>query len=184
MAKFDTTKIPGYNDELTADEKLALLLGVDIPDSHDGYIKKDTFDATASELAKIRKQYKEKLTDEERKQAEREEAARLKDERIKELENKANKSAYSAKLIAQGYSEELALDTADALIRGDMTAVLENQVKYTEILKSNVKTELLKQTATPPAGETNEKAGNKPDVSKMSYDELATFMEQNPDTKI
>ena len=61
--KIDITKLEGYKDDMTAEEKLALYEAYEIAEpSYEGYIKKDTFDKTASELAQIKKQMKEKMS--------------------------------------------------------------------------------------------------------------------------
>ena len=70
MAKIDTSKIEGY-DKMTPEQKIAALEGFDHPDpDYSGYVKKDTFDATASELAALKKKNKEQLSEEERKSQE------------------------------------------------------------------------------------------------------------------
>lgn len=64
MATIDTSTIEGF-DGMTADEKVAALLGVQIPDAVDlsGYVKKDIFDSKASEAATLAKQLKAKTTE-------------------------------------------------------------------------------------------------------------------------
>ena len=62
MAKIDVTKIEGYAD-MTPEEKLKALEGYDVPDpDYSGYVKKDVFDKTASELAAKKKELNGKLT--------------------------------------------------------------------------------------------------------------------------
>lgn len=64
MANIDTSIIEGF-DDMTADEKVTALLGFQIPDSVDlsGYVKKDVFDAKATEAASLAKQLKTKTTE-------------------------------------------------------------------------------------------------------------------------
>ena len=72
MAKIDITKLEGYKDDMTAEEKLKLYESYEIAEpSYDGYIKKDTFDKTASELANVKKQLKDRMSEDEVKEAER-----------------------------------------------------------------------------------------------------------------
>ena len=69
--KIDITKMEGYSDTLTAEEKLKLYENFEMAEpSYEGYIKKDAFDKTASELANLKKQLKDKMTEEEQKAAE------------------------------------------------------------------------------------------------------------------
>ena len=64
MANIDTSTIEGF-DGMTADEKVTALLGLQIPDPVDlsGYVKKDVFDAKATEAASLAKQLKTKTTE-------------------------------------------------------------------------------------------------------------------------
>ena len=64
MANIDTSTIEGF-DDMTADEKVTALLGFQIPDPVDlsGYVKKDVFDAKATEAASLAKQLKTKTTE-------------------------------------------------------------------------------------------------------------------------
>ncbi len=64
MANIDTSTIEGF-DDMTADEKVTALLGFQIPDPVDlsGYVKKDVFDAKATEAATLAKQLKTKTTE-------------------------------------------------------------------------------------------------------------------------
>ena len=67
MAKVDITKIEGY-EGMTPEEKIKALEAYEIEDvqpDYSGYVKKDVFDKTASELAGVKKQLKEKMTDDE-----------------------------------------------------------------------------------------------------------------------
>ena len=68
----DITTVAGYSYTVTAEEKLKLDENFEMAEpSYEGYIKKDAFDKTASELANLKKQLKDKMTEEEQKAAER-----------------------------------------------------------------------------------------------------------------
>ena len=71
--KLDISKIEGYAD-MTPEQKLAALEGYEIPDpDYSGFVSKETFDRTASELAAKKKELAAKMTeDEKQKQAEQE----------------------------------------------------------------------------------------------------------------
>ena len=64
MANIDTSMIEGF-DGMTADEKVTALLGLQIPAPVDlsGYVKKDVFDAKATEAASLAKQLKTKTVE-------------------------------------------------------------------------------------------------------------------------
>lgn len=151
MAKIDITKIEGYA-EMSAEEKLKALEALDIPDPDlSGYVDKKLFDKTASELAAKKKELNEKLTEDEK--AKREEA-----EKREELEKKYNEllhesavSKNKAKLVALGYDEALADETAEAMASGDLEKVFNNQKKHLEAFEKKVRAEALKDTPKPSA---------------------------------
>ena len=64
--KISTDSIQGFAEMSDAD-KVTALLGLDVPDQVDlsGYVKKEVFDAKATEAANLSKQLKSKMTDDE-----------------------------------------------------------------------------------------------------------------------
>ena len=63
MANIDTSKIEGYA-EMTAEQKVEALEKYSIADpDYSGYVKKDLFDKTASELAQSKKDLKARMSD-------------------------------------------------------------------------------------------------------------------------
>ena len=62
----DTTVIEGF-ESMTAEQKVEALLKVEVPEKIDlsGYVKKDLFDKTASELAEAKKTIKGKMSEDE-----------------------------------------------------------------------------------------------------------------------
>lgn len=75
MAQFDTSTIEGF-DGMTAEQKLDALLNAEIPDKVDLslYVSKETFDKKASEAASLSKQLKEKMSEDDKKKLEADEA--------------------------------------------------------------------------------------------------------------
>ena len=67
MAKIDVSTIEGFAN-MTAEQKAEALANYEFPDpDYTGYVKKDVFDKTASELASWKKKHNELLSEEERK---------------------------------------------------------------------------------------------------------------------
>lgn len=64
----------------------------------------------------------------------------------------SNIATHKASLIAQGYSEDLANSTAEALVDGNTAVVLANQSKFLEAKTLSIKEELLRGTLPPAAG--------------------------------
>ena len=100
MAKIDISKIDGYAD-MTPEQKIAALEAFETEDpDYSGYVKKDIFDKTASELAAKKKELNEKLTeDEQKKQKEQEEREELQskyDKLLRESEVSSSRQSCSA----------------------------------------------------------------------------------------
>ena len=180
MAKIDVTQIEGYA-EMSAEDKLKALEGFDIPDpDYSGYVKKDLFDKTASELAEKKKQLKDKMTEDEQKaqkeQEEREELQSKYDKLLRESEI----SKHKAKLVALGYEETLADETAVAMVDGDMEKVFANQKKHLDSVEKRVRADALKDTPKPtPDGDSKTMTLEK--FRKMSPAERAAFYEEHPE---
>lgn len=125
---FDFTKLDGYKPEMTAEEKLALLDKYEAPaPDYTGYIKKDTFDKTASDLAEAKRQLKAKMTEDEQREAERLASEATIKAELESLRREKSISESKAEFLALGYDDALAGSTAEALINGDMKSVFANQ---------------------------------------------------------
>lgn len=152
--KIDTAKIEGF-DTLTPEQKVEALLALEIEEAkpdYSGYVKKDVFDKTASDLAKLKKEALDRLTEEEKKKAIAEEEMNTLRARNAELEKNATIATYKAKYLALGYDEALASSNAEAFANGDMETVFANQQKFIEEHDKKVKAGMLGGTKTPPAG--------------------------------
>lgn len=178
--KIDVTKIEGYAD-MTPEQKLAALEGYDMPDpDYSGYVKKDVFDKTASELAAKKKELTEKMTeDEQKKQKEQEERDELQSKYDKLL-HESEVSKFKAKLLGMGYDEKLADDTAEAMANGDSEKVFANQKKHLEAVEKKVRAEALKDTPKP-TGDGDSKTMTLEKFRKMSPQERYDFSVKNPE---
>jgi Fe-S cluster biosynthesis and repair protein YggX len=143
-----------YKDGMTVEEISAALEKVDL---HAGYIKKETFDKTASEAADWKKKHNALLSEEERKEAERLENQKKIEEELNALRKEKTVSDSKAKFIGLGYDAKLAEETAVALADGNMDLVFANQAKFIEVHDKAIKTQQLNNTPTP--GTTNTRSG-------------------------
>lgn len=180
MAKVDVTKIEGY-DKMTPEEKIKALEAYETEDPDmSGYVKKEVFDKTASELAAKKKELTEKLTEDEQKKIKEQEER-------EELENKYNKllhetevSKNKAKLLGMGYDEKLAEETAEAMASGEMDKVFANQKKHLDAFEKKVRAEALKDTPKPtPDGDGKTMTLEK--FRGMSAEERYKFSVEHPD---
>ena len=182
MAKIDISKIDGYAD-MTPEEKIKALEAYEIEDvqpDYSGYVKKDVFDKTASELAGVKKQLKEKMTDDEAaKQKEQEEREELQS-KYEKLLHDSEVSKNKAKLLALGYEEKLADDTAEAMVTGDLEKVMANQKKHLEAVEKKVRAEALKDTPKP-TGDGDSKTMTLEKLRGMTPSERYTYSQEHPE---
>jgi hypothetical protein len=150
---FDFTKLSGYSDSMTAEEKLALLDTYEPPTPDlTGFIRKDAFDKTASELAEAKKLLKAKMTEDEQKEAERAAKEAEKDALLESLKRDKAVSERKAKYLAFGYDEKLAAETAKAFADGDMDTVDKNHALHIENVRKAERAAALAGDPKPPAG--------------------------------
>lgn len=151
MAKIDISAISGY-DQMTAEQKVAALEAYDSPADYSGYVKKEVFDKTASELAEWKKKHNALLSEEElKKQANEEELSTLR-KQVEEMQKEKLIAGHKAQFLALGYEESLADETAKAMADGDTAKVFANQKKFLESHDKAYKAQLMGKPTTPPAG--------------------------------
>jgi hypothetical protein len=177
---FDFTKLDGYRPDMSPEEKLALLDKYEPPaPDYTGYIKKDAFDRTASELAEAKRQLKAKQTEEERKEAERLEAEAAMKAELEALRREKIIYESKARFLGLGYDETLATETAKALADGDMDKVFANQQIHIENVKRAERAASLAGDPKPPAGGGGGAEITKEQFDAMGYsDRLKLFNEQ------
>lgn len=124
--KVDTTLIEGY-DSMTPEEKISALEGFELePPKDEVNNLKGLLSKKNSELADLTKQLREKMTAEEKAEAERKEAIESRDARIKELEKKEKLSEFRNQYMGLGFSAEEASKQAELLYNGDIVSVIAN----------------------------------------------------------
>ena len=180
MAQIDTSKIEGYA-EMTPEQKVAALEAFSMPDpDYSGYVKKDVFDKKASEAAKLEKDLKARMSEEEIRQKETaEELNRYKAE-AEALKREKTISENKAKFISLGYDDALASETAEAMANGDMATVFKNHQIVIENVKKIAKGEAMANT-TPPAGKATDgsKTITKEQFKAMSVAERTELYQTN-----
>lgn len=176
MAKINTGAIEGYAD-MSAEEKLAALEALDIPDVDK---IKSALDKATSEAAGYKKQLRERMSEDEAKAAkDAEDKAAIMAE-LEQLRAEKVIDQHTTKFLALGYDEKLARETATALANGDTEVVFKNHAKFIADREKAVKAEILKNTPTPPAGDGAEKI-TREHVQKMTLAEKQKFARENPE---
>ena len=180
MAKIDITKIEGYAD-MSAEDKLKALEGYEIEEpDYSGYIKKELFDKTASELAAKKRELNEKLTEDEKaKEKEQEERAELQS-KYEKLLHESQVSKYKANLLGMGYEEKLAEDTAEAMADGDTDKIFANQKKHLDNVEKKIKADVLKDTPKPEGSGKGEEGMTLEKLRKLSPLERKNWVDANP----
>lgn len=181
MAKIDITKIEGYAD-MSAEDKLKALEAYEIADpDYSGYVKKEVFDKTASELAAKKKELNEKLSAEEQSKI-------AEQEKLTDLQNKYDAllkeseiSKYKANLLGMGYDDALAAETAQAMADGDTDKVFANQKKHLENVEKKVKAEVLKGTPKPDGNGQGTEAMTLDKLKAMSSGDRYKWSVANPE---
>ena len=172
--KIDTKKIEGY-EAMTAEEKVQALESHDF----DGYVEKKVFDDAAREASEYKKKWKATLTEKEQLEIEEAEKRKEMEDRLKQLEDEKQMASYTAKYVGLGYDNDLASETARALLDGDMDKVFSNQQKFAETKEAELKKQMLESTPTPPPG--GDKKMTKEEFMKMSLADKNAFAMSNPD---
>lgn len=154
MAQIDVSTIPGY-EEMTADQKLEAVLGLEIPDKVDTskLISKELFDRKASELAEANRKLKSKMSEDEQKQAEaaeeKEAAAKEREAllaRVAELEKNEEIRVSTVGFSGLGLDEKLAEDAANQFESKDRVKFFATMKKFLENYKKSIEKELMDKT--------------------------------------
>lgn len=175
-----TDKIKGYAD-MTPEEKIKALeaLEVDEP-NYEGYVKKEVFDKTASELTDYKKQLREKMSADEIKAKEDAEKQEKLQSEYDALVRKVALSENKAKLLALGYEDKLAGETAEAMIDGNLDKVFSNQKKHLEAVEKKIREDVLHNTPKPEGGSSSNTM-TKEKLRAMTANERYEFAQKNPD---
>lgn len=187
MPKIDISTIEGY-ETMTAEEKVAALEAYTMPDpDYTGYVTKKMFDETASELAKKKKELRERMSAEEAAKQQEAENLQQMQEELAQLRKTTKVAEHKSKLLALGYDDALAGDTALALVEGDTEKVFANQAVFLQAQKQAVITEQMRRTPLPVGGSSsgeidyqakiNEAMGNKDGIAIAYYTRLAAEQE-------
>lgn len=178
--KINTDKIQGYAD-MTPEEKIKALEAFEVAEpDYTGYVKKEVFDKTASELADSKKQLREKMSADEIKAKEDAEKQEKLQSDYDALLRKVALSENKAKLLALGYEDKLAGETAEAMIDGNLDKVFANQKKHLETVEKKIREDVLHNTPKPEGGSSSNTM-TKEKLRAMPANERYEYAQANPD---
>lgn len=159
----DWTKIEGYREDMTADEKLALLEKIPEPENepapkpNGAVVSKTQFDKVSSELASLKKQMRSRMSEDEQKEADRKASETAMREELDSLRKEKTFNSHKASFLSQGYDEAMAEEAATAMADGDMDGVFAVMKKHSAVAEKNLRAKILKETPVPPAGDDPDK---------------------------
>lgn len=163
---FDWTRIEGYREDMSADEKLSLLENHEpnpepedepAPKPNGATVSKTQFDKVSSELAKLKKQMRNRMSEDEQKEADRKANEEAMKEELDSLRKEKTFNSHKASFLSQGYEEAMAEEAATAMTDGDMDGVFAVMKKHSVAAEKNLRAKILKETPTPPAGDDPDK---------------------------
>ena len=178
--KINTDKIQGYGD-MTLEEKIKALETFEVAEpDYSGYVKKEVFDKTASELTDYKKQLREKMSADEIKAKEDAEKQEKLQSDYDALLRKVALSENKAKLLGLGYEDKLATETAEAMIDGNLDKVFANQKKHLEAVEKKIREDVLHNTPKPEGGSSSNTM-TKEKLRGMSANERYEYSQAHPE---
>ena len=171
-----------YKEGMTLEEVETALEGIELPTDNSAEIErlKSALSKSNSEAADFKKQLREKMTADELKAKEDAESREKLQNDYDELLKKVTISENKAQLLAIGYDDALATETAEAMVNGDLAKVFVNQKKHIEAVEKKVRSELTKNTPKAEGGNPNVGV-TKEALLKMSSGERLKFSQEHPE---
>lgn len=179
MSKLKEILGDAYKEGMSSAEIEAAIESVSLPGDD---LKKENdklkkaLDKSNSEAAENKRKLQEKMTAEEKEKEEQEQERKALQDEIASLKKDKAISDNKAKLLAMGYDDALASDSAQAIVDGDLDKFYTNQKTYLEKVKKDTKEELMRGTPQPPAG-------GKAEMTKEQYRALSLIEKQELATK-
>ena len=171
-----------YKEGMTLEDIETALKDIDLPTDNSAEIDrlKNALSKSNSEAADYKKQLREKMSaDEIKAKEESDKMTELQskyDALLKETETTKNK----ARLLALGYEDKLASETAEAMMNGEIDKVFANQKKHLESVEKKIREEVLTNTPRPTGGNGSETI-TLDKFRKMSIEEQMKFASDHPE---
>ena len=171
-----------YREGMTVAEIETALGGIELPTDGTAEIErlKAALSKSNSESAEYKRQLREKMSAEELKAKEDAEKFEALQSAYDALLKEKTIAGYKAKYLALGYDEKLAAETADAMAKGELDKVFENQRKHIEVVSKKIRADVLQETPAPEGGKGSETI-TKEKFSKMSIVEQYKYSVEHPE---
>ena len=171
-----------YKEDMSAEDILKALEDVELPGDNSSEIErlKNALSKSNSEAADYKRQLKEKMSAEELKAKEDAEKWEEMEKNYNALLKEKAVSTNKSKLLALGYDESLADETAEAMANGELDKVFANQKKHLESVEKRIRSEILKDTPKPDGGNSSNQM-TKEKLRGMTSQERYKFSVEHPD---
>jgi hypothetical protein len=191
---FDWKNVEGYREDMSADEKLALLENYEpatpepepepapepapapapekpaphtSPTPKPGYISKRDYDRVSSELAAAKRQLRSRMSEEEQREAERQDEIAARDEELKSLRRDRTLSMHKASFLGLGLGEDLAAEAAEKLADGDSEGLFDALKRHQTGYEKSLRAKILAETPKPPASDPNSEEAKRQDKDNL-----------------
>lgn len=172
-----------YKDGMTLEEIETALADIELPSDGSGDVERlrAALSKSNSEAADYKRQLRAKMTeDEAAKQKEAEDREKLQSD-YDALLRKITVSENKAKLLALGYDEALASETAEAMVEGESEKVFANQKKHLEAVEAKIRADILKDTPKPAPGGGGGTEITQEQFDAMGYAERLKVFNETPE---
>ena len=171
-----------YKEGMTVEEIETALAGIELPTDNSAEIEglKNALSKSNSEAADFKKQLREKMSADELKAKEDAEKQEKLQNDYDALVKKVTISENKAKLLALGYEDKLATETAEAMANGELDKVFANQKKHLEAVDKKIRQDILKDTPKPDGGNSGATI-TKEQFDAMGYTERLKVFNENPE---
>ena len=171
-----------YKEGMTVEEINNALANIEMPVDNSAEIDrlKSALTKSNSEAADFKRQLREKMSADEIKAKEDAEKQEKLQSDYDALLRKVALSENKAKLLALGYEDKLATETAEAMIDGNLDKVFANQKKHLESVEKKIREDVLHNTPKPEGGSSSNTM-TKEKLRGMSANERYEFSQAHPE---
>ena len=171
-----------YKEGMTIDEINAALEGIEMPTDNSAEVErlKNALTKSNSEAADYKKQLRDKMSAEEAKAKEDSDKFEELQGKYEALLKESEISKNKARLLALGYEDKLASETAEAIVNGETEKVFANQKKHLESVEKKIREEVLTSTPRPTGGNGSETMTLEK-FKKMPIEEQYKFSTEHPE---
>lgn len=135
-----------FKDEMTMDDIAEAL-------EKQNLVPKSKLDKARSEVADLKKQARQTLSEEEKKSLETQELIEQLQSTNETLKRENSLNKYTNQFLSQGYDKELAIKSANAMLDNDMDTIFECQNTFLADREAKLKKDILDGTTAPKVSE-------------------------------